>query len=201
METPREWIDAGAWVGRQQAFAMIANRCSAAQALCLKQVRESRLFEKLELTWEEFCKEFAGISRAQADRLIQQHEEFGDAYFRLSEIARISPETYRQIASQVSDEGIEFDGRTLALTPENAPKIRAAIQTLRAQLKQVRDADQPTSPGITQLLIRLDALLEEVSMMSRRLLDVGERAGLQGLVAYAVNKWTHLQTEIKNRFA
>ena len=180
---------------------MIANRCSAAQALCLKQVRESRLFEKLELTWEEFCKEFAGISRAQADRLIQQHEEFGDAYFRLSEIARISPETYRQIASQVSDEGIEFDGRTLALTPENAPKIRAAIQTLRAQLQRVRDANQPTSPGITQLVMCLDALMEEVSAMSRRLLDAGDRAEIQGLVAYAVNKWTHVQSEIKKRFA
>ena len=35
MHTPREWIDAGAWVGRQQAFAVIANKCSAAQALCL----------------------------------------------------------------------------------------------------------------------------------------------------------------------
>ena len=26
-----------------------------------------------------------------------QHEEFGDAYFHLSEIARISPETYRRL--------------------------------------------------------------------------------------------------------
>ncbi len=198
MDTPREWIDAGAWVGRQQAFAVIANKCSAAQALCLKQVRETRLYEKIEFTWEEFCKEYAGISRAQADRLIQQHEEFGEAYFRLSEIARISPETYRQIASQVSDEGLEIDGRKLALTEENAPKIRAAIQTLRAQLKQARDANQPTSPGITQLLIRLDALLEEVSMMARRLLDASERAGLQGLVAYAVNKWTHLARAVQD---
>ena len=198
METPREWIDAGAWVGRQQAFAMIANRCSAAQALCLKQVRETRLYEKIELTWEEFCKEYAGISRAYADRLIQQHEEFGDAYFRLSEIARISPETYRQISSQVSDEGLEFDGGKLALIPENGPKIRAAIQTLRAQLKQARDADQPTSPGIIQLKIRLDALVEEVSMISRRLLDASERAGLQGLVAYAVDKWTRLARAVQD---
>ena len=198
METPREWIDAGAWVGRQQAFAVIANKCSAAQALCLKQVRETRLYEKIESTWEEFCKEYAGIGRAYADRLIQQHEEFGEAYFRLSEIARISPETYRQISSQVSDEGLEIDGRKLALTPENAPQIRAAIQTLRAQLKQARDARQPTSPGITQLLIRMDALLEEVSMMSRRLLDASQRAGLQGLVAYAVNKWTHLARTVQD---
>jgi hypothetical protein len=198
METPREWIDAGAWVGRQQAFAVIANRCSAAQALCLKQVRENRLYEKLALTWEEFCKEYAGISRETADRLIRQHEEFGEAYFRLSEIARISPETYRQISSQVSDEGLEIDGRKLALTAENAPKIRAAIQTLRAQLQQVRDAGQPTSPNITQLLIRLDALVEEILRMSRRLRDSGDRAGLQGLVVYAVDKWTRLARAVQD---
>jgi hypothetical protein len=198
METPREWIDAGAWVGRQQAFAVIANKCSAAQALCLKQVRETRLFEKLESTWDEFCQEYAGISRSQADRLIQQYEELGDAYFRLSEIARISPETYRQISSQVSEEGIEIDGGKLALIPENGPKIRAAIQTLRAQLKRARDARQPTSPSITQLVIRVDALVEEVSGMSRRLLDPGGRAELQGLVGYAVNKWTRLARVVQD---
>jgi hypothetical protein len=198
MDTPREWIDAGAWVGRQQAFAVIANRCSAAQALCLKQVREDRLYEKVELTWDEFCKEYVGISRAQADRLIQQHEEFGEAYFRLSEIARISPETYRKIAGQVSDEGLEFDGRTLALTPENGPKIRAALQTLRAQLKEAQEAVRPGSPGISQLLIRMDALLEEVSAMGRRVLDAGERAGLQGLVGYAVNRWTRLARAVQD---
>ena len=198
METPREWIDAGAWVGRQQAFAVIANKCSAAQALCLKQVRETRLFEKLGLSWEEFCKEFAGISRVHAERLIQQHEEFGDAYFHLSEIARISPETYRQIAGQVSDEGIEFDGGKLALIPENAPKIRAAIQTLRAQLKQARDACQPTVHGIVHLRVRLDALIEEFSQMVKRPLERDYRAALQGLAAHAIHKLTDVSESLEN---
>jgi hypothetical protein len=196
---PREWIDAGAWVGRQQAFAVIANKCSAAQALCLKQVRESQLFEKLGLSWEEFCKEYAGISRVHADRLIQQHEEFGDAYFRLSELARISPETYRQIAGQVSDEGLEFDGGKLTLTPENAPKIRTAIQTLRAQLKQARDASQPASPGIVQLQIRLDAVVEGISRMARRTLSPDYRAALLGIAAYAIHKLTEVSESLEIR--
>ena len=199
METPREWIDAGAWVGRQQAFAVIANQCSAAQALCLKEVREMRLFEKLELTWEEFCKEYAGISRENADRLIRQHEEFGDAYFRLSEIARISPEAYRQIAGQVSDEGLEFDGGKLALIPENAPRIRAAIQTLRAQLKQARAACQPTVHGIVHLRVRLDALIEEFSQMVNRPLERDYRAALQGLAAHAIHKLTDLEESLETR--
>jgi hypothetical protein len=198
METPREWIDAGAWVGRQQAFAVIANRCSAAQALCLKQVRETRLFEKLGLSWEEFCQEYAGISRENADRLIRQHEEFGDAYFRLSEIARISPETYRQIAGQVSDDGIEFDGGRLALTPENAPKIRAAVQTLRAQLKQARDASHPAVPGITQLQICLDGLIEEISRMARRILDPGDRTALQELAVRAIHNLTDVALSLES---
>ena len=198
METPREWIDAGAWVGRQQAFAVIANKCSAAQALCLKQVRETRLYEKLDLTWDEFCKEYAGIGRACADRLIQQHEEFGDAYFRLSEIARISPETYRQIAGQVSDESLEFDGGKLALIPENGPRIRAAIQTMRTQLKQARDASQPAVPGILQLHMRLDAVIEGISRMARRPLGPDHRAALQGMAAYAIHKLKEVSQSLKS---
>ena len=196
---PREWIEAGAWVGRQQAFAVIANKCSAAQALCLKQVRESQVFEKLGLSWEEFCKEYAGISRVQAERLIQQHEEFGDAYFRLSEIARISPETYRQIAGQVSDEGLEFDGGKLALIPENGPKIRAAIQTLRTQLKQAREASQPAVHGIVHLQVRLDALIEEISMMTRRPLDPDYRAAVRGLAVHGIHKLTDLAESLDTR--
>ena len=198
METPREWIDAGAWVGRQQAFAVIANKCSAAQALCLKQVRESQIFEKLGLSWEEFCKEYAGISRVQAERLIQQHEEFGDAYFRLSEIARISPETYRQIAGQVSDEGLEFDGGKLALIPENGPKIRAAIQTLRAQLKQARDASPGTVPGIVQLHMRLDAVVEGILRMARRPLGPDQRAALQGMAGYAIRRLKEVSQSLES---
>jgi hypothetical protein len=199
METPREWIDAGAWVGRQQAFAVIANKCSAAQALCLKQVRETRLFEKLGLTWEEFCKEYAGTSRENADRLIRQHEEFGEAYFRLSEIARISPETYRQIAGQVSDEGLEFDGAKLALIPENGPRIRAAILTLRAQLKQARYASQPTIHSMVHFQVRLDALMEEFSGMAHRPMDPDHRSALHGLAARTIHKLTDLAESLESR--
>ena len=199
METPREWIDAGAWVGRQQAFAMIANKCSAAQALCLKQVRETRLYEKLELTWEEFCKEYAGISREQADRLIRQHEEFGDAYFRLSEIARISPETYRQIASQVSDEGLEFDGRKLALIPENG----AQDPRRHSNAARAIEAGPRCQPAD---LTRHHPVGDSPGRADGRSLDDGPAAsstpasapGSRDWLAYAVNKWTHLARTVQD---
>jgi hypothetical protein len=48
------------------------------------------------------------------------------------------------------------------------------------------------------LVIRVDALVEEVAMMSRRVLDRGGRAELQGLVVYAVNKWTRLARVVQD---
>jgi hypothetical protein len=63
----------GAWVGRQQAFAVIAKKCSAAQALSLKQMKETRSYEKLGLSWDDFCQRHTGISHRHADRIIRQY--------------------------------------------------------------------------------------------------------------------------------
>ena len=51
----------------------------------------------LNLTRDEFCKQHAGASRAHADEIIRRLEEFGAAYFRISEIIWISPQSYRAI--------------------------------------------------------------------------------------------------------
>ena len=110
----------GAWVARQQAFAVIAKKCSAAQALSLKQMKESCSYEKLGLSWDNFCQQHAGISRVYADRIIRRYQEFGEACFRLSSLARISPEGYREIAISVEDNCIEIDGHQVPIVPENA---------------------------------------------------------------------------------
>jgi hypothetical protein len=68
-----DWLDMGAWVGRQQAFAVIANQCSAAQALSLKQIKETSCHDKLGLSWDEFCRRHIGLSRRQADRIVSQY--------------------------------------------------------------------------------------------------------------------------------
>jgi hypothetical protein len=80
-------LESDAWVGRQQAFALIASKCSATQAHALKEIKESRAFEQLGLTWEEFCLQHVGLRRERADALIHQFDEFGEDYFRLSQIA------------------------------------------------------------------------------------------------------------------
>jgi hypothetical protein len=110
-EDTKELFELGAWLGRHQAFGMFANRCSAADAECLKQMRDGGHYKKLGMTWAKFCDEKAGISRVYANRLIDYLEEFGANYFRLSEVIQISGETYRLIAGAVSEEGLEVDGK------------------------------------------------------------------------------------------
>ena len=127
---PDPKAEAAVRVGRQQAFAVLASKCSAAQAQCLREMRETRAHELFGLSWEEFCKRYLGISRAHADSIIRRHEEFGNAYFRFAEICRVSPETFRKIADKVTEETIEIDGELVPLTPLNAARIRKSIQHL-----------------------------------------------------------------------
>jgi len=188
--------DLGAWIGLQKAFAAVGDSCSAARAQCLKQVRDSHMLDDLGLTWDEFCKDCAGISRPHADSLIRQYDQFGDAYFRLTEIAPISPQRFQQIAGHVDADSIEIDGRKVALTPENAPKIRAAIQTLRSQLRRPPAPARPPA-DVIELQIRVDSLANDIAKAFRAFTPGEESASLRGLVAYAANKFRTLSRQLE----
>ena len=189
---PVSTFDLGAWIGRGQALSFVANHCSAAQAECLTRIRKEGLYKALNLTWDEFCKQHTGASRAHADEIIRRLEEFGAAYFRLSEIVRISPQSYRAMQDKVKGETIEVGGESIPITPENAPRIRQAIGALREELRNTQAAQARYSLGITQLQARLDACFDDMSALSRRPLDVGERAALQALIRYTFNKTKRL---------
>jgi hypothetical protein len=195
MDTQKQ-VDLGSWVGLQQAFAVVTGSCSAARAQCLRQVRDSKMLDDLGFTWEEFCKEYAGISRQHADSLIQQHAEFGDAYFRLSEIARVSSRTYRQIAAHVDGETIEIDGEKLALTPANAGRIRAAIQSLRNRARPAAAAGRPPA-DLIELQARVDALAADIAKSIRALNPAESRNSYRSLIAYAGNKLRALTRQLE----
>src|SRR5438093_637985 len=103
-------IEAATSTGRQQAFAMIASKCTYAQAICLREIHNTHAYEKLELTWEQSSTKHAGISRVTAEPITHRADEFGEAYFRLCPIVRISPDTSRHPADRVTPETIELDG-------------------------------------------------------------------------------------------
>src|SRR6266851_5211095 len=135
-------LNLGMWLGRHQAFGLIANQCSAGDAECLKILRENEEYKKLGLTWEEFCITHAGVGRAYADRLIQYLEEFGTNYFRMAELMQISAETYRLVADSVGDAGMEVNGETIPINRQNRRKILAAVRAARTNT-QPRAARQP----------------------------------------------------------
>jgi len=138
-------LDLGVVLGQTQAFGMIAGRCTAAQALGLKRLREEKLYKSCALTWEDFCRGHLKISKPEADRTIRLFDEFGPDYFDLSALTRISPETYRAIAPAVKDGAIHFNGEAIPLKPENSRIVSAAVAELRRTIQFSRP--QPANPG------------------------------------------------------
>lgn len=123
--------DLGSWTGLQNAFAAVASSCSSARAQRLKQVRDSGILDDLGLTWGEFCHDYAGISHRHANGLIRQYDRFGDPYFRLSEIVRVSPETFPQIAGHVDGASSSHSSRKTPprfVPPFTPCAIRCAIR-------------------------------------------------------------------------
>src|SRR5947208_6537624 len=95
-------LKVGVWLGRHQAFNLMAHRCTAADAECLKAIRDSGEYKKLGLTWAQFCEQHAGVSRPYADRQIDYIEKYGANYHRMAELMNLSEETYKLIASSIS---------------------------------------------------------------------------------------------------
>jgi hypothetical protein len=124
----------GQWMGRKQAFSLICGKTAAADVECLRNIRERKLYSAKGVDWTEFCKQYVGITRAYADRLIRQLEDFGPNYFNLSQIVRISADVYRKIAPAIGDDGIAFGEETIAICPENSEKLVEAITELRAAI-------------------------------------------------------------------
>src|SRR5579872_3222100 len=118
-EKINDGIDLGSWLGRKQAFSVIAGRCSAADVHCMATIREEKKYKATGLTWEEFCKKQLGVSRAYADRQIQILREFGESYFHLAGLVPVTPEEYRSIAAHVNGDQIEVAGVAIKIAPQN----------------------------------------------------------------------------------
>ena len=136
-----EAFDVGTWVGRKQAFALVAGRCSAADAEILFEIREKKLFRAIEPTWEEFCLKRLGMTRSYVDRVIRQYNQLGPNFSKLTCFTRIKPAEYRLIAGAVTENGLAYGGEVIALESENAPKLAEAVEALR------RDSTPETNPA------------------------------------------------------
>jgi hypothetical protein len=134
-------------------------RCTAAQAEALRGLRDSRAYQRLDLTWEGFCAGYLGVSRSQVDRIIALLEEFGPQYFELSQLTRVSASTYRQLESNVKDGAIEVYGEPVPLIPENAHKIARAVASLRAERNADYDPWRDLDARIDSLVAQFQKIL------------------------------------------
>ena len=137
-------LDLGAILGQNLAFSLVAGRCSAAAAEGLRRLREEKLYKRCTGKWDDFCPKYLKISRVEADRTIKLWEEFGPAYFELSQLTRVSPQTFRAIAPSIQDGALRYNGETIELNAENTRKVAAAIAALRRSMPK-KSRNRPRS--------------------------------------------------------
>jgi hypothetical protein len=128
---PTRDFELGILLGTRNAFAAVAGRCSAADAECLRRLRDQKLYLGRAATWAEFCPKFLGLSKTRANFIIRNLEEFGPDYFEVVQLTRITPEQYRAIAPAIRDKNIHLNGEAIALIPENSDRVTAAVADLR----------------------------------------------------------------------
>lgn len=160
-------FDLGRWLGRREAFSTVAGRCSAADVEALKRIRDKKLYKDRARNWGDFCERFVG-SRSQVNRMIGYLEEFGPAYFQVSQFSRISPESYRAIASHVSENGLDDGREVIALLPENSEKVNAAIARLRKEAKVPAVPDEHTLDRLRRRCEDVQTILDHMNESSRR---------------------------------
>jgi len=145
-------VELGRWLGRREAFGLVAGRCSAAAAESLRHIRDEKLYLDAARNWDEFCAVHVGASRRNVERSIHYLDEFGPLFFEVMQIAHIGPEEYRAIAGHVYAEGILLDDSMVPLSPENSVEVAAAVAELlrRAQSEPA----SPDPPAFVEVLKR-----------------------------------------------
>ena len=207
-----EGVDLGMWLGRRQAFALMAGRCSTADAECIHELRRNKRYRALKMTWEQFCVERLGISRVTADKIVRQLEEFGPEFFTLAQLTRVTPEEYRRLKVAVRGHKLLHAGEEIPIEAENGPRLAAAIDELRRNAKVeptavVEPAESPSATpadsmtdaerGISSAAQSLDAALTELERLRASHLDLGDRVRLHSLVGYGAHQFNLLQLAVR----
>jgi hypothetical protein len=148
-------------MGRKQAFASLAGGCSAADAECLRQMRDGKKYRALGLSWADFCKQRIGTTRQTADKIIRRLEEFGPQYFRLAQATGITPSEYRRITGSVSDKGLAHAGELIPITAEEGPRLIAAVEELRRQSESESEAAKDEAGDQDRAIEKAERLLHK----------------------------------------
>ena len=152
-----EVLDMGTWVGRRQAFAVVAGGCSAADAKCLRTLREQKKYRQLGLTWEQFCKERLGISRSTADAIIALEKELGSAYFTFAQVTGATPDQFRKLLPAISGQKLLHASEEIPIDAEHAPRLAVAIAELTRTEQEVAAPDE-----LSRTLARMERAIDSL---------------------------------------
>jgi hypothetical protein len=164
----RTTLDLGMVVGQNQAFSLIAGRCSAAQAATLSRLRQERKYLDCAPNWREFCTDYLKISGSEADKIIRLWQEFGPEYFEITQVMRISPDRYRTIAPAVKDGALHHNGEAIEFDAENSRRLAAAVAELRGSKTKKPKRQPAMRERIAHLDRRCSWIIAEFQEISRQ---------------------------------
>jgi hypothetical protein len=185
-------LEFGKMMGRRQTFSLVAGKCTAADAECLKKIRDQKLYQGYAKNWDTCCTQHIGMSRANAERLIGLLEEFGPAYFEVAQLTRVSPETFRALAPSIHDKTLHHNGEAIALIPENAARVASVVASHRKAAQPARTVDR----RLDVLEQRCNRLLEEFEELSGAWRDSVDRMMLGAVLARTRSALTRLGLEL-----
>jgi hypothetical protein len=184
---PDAGLEVGRWLGRREAFGLIASGCSAAEAETLRRIRNEKMYRQVNRTWEEFCTKRVGICKRHVDRTIRLLEEFGPAYFHVAQMTHVTADEYRAIAGHVGEDGVRVDGAVIALLPENSERVSAAVAEL---LTRERPEKATAVSPVDALLKRCESVADSLAA-----LDVPLDAKQKWRLSQEVTRMVHSAAE------
>lgn len=155
-------LELGVILGQNLAFSLVAGRCSAANAEGIRRLRNEKLYKRCAETWDDFCPQYLKISRVEADRTIKLLDEFGPTYFELSQLTRVSPETYRAIAPAIEDGVLHNNGEAIPLNAENSQRVAAAVAEMRRAIPK-----RNTTPELQKLMREINESQHDFNLGER----------------------------------
>jgi hypothetical protein len=192
-------VDLGKWLGQNHAFGVMSGRTTAAQVMCMKEIRDTKKYREAGVNWDVFCPEHFGMSRASVDRDIGHLEEFGEGYFHLHGMTRITPEDYRLIAASVTAEGLTHGGEYIAIEQVNASKLVAAVKDLREKAKAAKALPAPAGETAPVSFARAEKLMASTVAEVKRLMEtpmpLTERVRLQHMAGRCADKLRLIEGE------
>lgn len=185
-----ELLNLGDVLGQHRTLAAVAGKLSAAQAATLARIRNEKRYRICTPQWEEFCTRYLRVSRAEVDRTIRLWQEFGASYFELSQLTRVSPETYRAIQDSVKDGELHHHGEAIAMTPENADRIAAMVAEKRRALPPAtKPARVRRTETASELVAALDRRCTRFAEELESLVEDAREEGCDRELSRVLDRW------------